>query len=122
MNPVEVSQLALRSTENYYYTQHESRIAAMLTEGKTFYRSLKTTDVFPEDLLIYVDNGETAGELAEAMDRASQDYQARADLNLKYLGTLGFVLTLLFVGLVVLVIVVFAMQQYVNLLSGIGKM
>jgi type II secretory pathway component PulF len=94
----------------------------MLSDGKTFYKSLKATEAFPDDLLIFVDNGETAGELAESMDRASQDFQARADLNLKLIGTVGFVLTLLFVGLMVLIIVVFAMQQYLNMLNGLSRM
>lgn len=122
MNPVEVAQLALRATENYFYIRHEAKISRMLSDGKTFYKSFKSTDAFPDDLLIFVDNGETAGELAESMDRASQDFQSRADLNLKLIGTVGFVLTLLFVGLMVLIIVVFAMQQYLNMLNGFSRM
>jgi type IV pilus assembly protein PilC len=121
MNPIEVAQLSLNSTENYYYKQHEPKVSRMLMDGKSFYKSLKATGAFPEDLLIYVDNGETAGELAEAMDRASHEYQEKADLNLKLIGTIGFVLTLLFVGLMVLIIVVFAMSQYVNMLQSFSE-
>lgn len=121
MNPIEVAQLALNSTENYYYKQHQAQVTRLLTDGKSFYKSLEATAAFPDDLLIYVDNGETAGELSEAMDRASREFQDKADLNLKLIGTIGFVLTLLFVGLMVLVIVVFAMSQYVNMLQSFSE-
>jgi type IV pilus assembly protein PilC len=117
MNPVETARLSLRSTENYYYKQQEKTICRALQQGQTFYQTFKSTGVFPEDLLIYVDNGETAGELAESMDRASREYQKTADLNLKLIGTVGFVLMLLFVGFVVLVIAVTAVSAYTNLLN-----
>lgn len=121
MTPMEVASLALRSTENYYYKQHEAKLHRMLEKGKSYHQSLAATKAFPEDLLIYVENGETAGELAEAMDRASQEFQERADINLKILGTIGFVMMVGFVALVVLAILVFAMQQYLNILSGVSN-
>lgn len=119
MNAIETAQLALRSTENFYYTQLEPAVSRSLQKGNQFYPTFKATHSFPEDLLIYIDNGETAGELAESMDRASQELQARAELNLKAIGTIGFVLMLLFVAGVVLVIVVFAVQQYINMLNSL---
>ena len=119
MNPIEIAQLSLRSTENYFYKQLEPEVCRSLQAGNRYYPTLKRTGAFPEDLLVYVDNGETAGELAESMDRASRDYQERADLSLKLIGTIGFVCMLVFVGLMVLFILVFAMQQYVNMLNSL---
>lgn len=121
MNPIEMAQLSLRSTENYYYKQHEPKVSRQLQQGQRFYKTLKSTGVFPEDLLTYVDNGETAGELAEAMHRASELYQARADMNLKLIGTIGFVLMLLFVGAVVLFIAVTVVGAYTNLLNNMSQ-
>ena len=92
-----------------------------MQQGQSYYQTFKSTGVFPEDLLIYVDNGETAGELAESMDRASREYQGIADLNLKLMGTIGFVLMLLFVGFVVLVIAVTAVSAYTNLLHNMSQ-
>ena len=92
MNPLETIRLALGSTENYYYEQLEPELTADLQEGLAYYRSMKRTDAFPEDLLIYVDNGETSGELAETMDRASRDLQERAEQNLKTISGIGFFL------------------------------
>ncbi len=119
MNPVETAQLALRSTENYYYTSLQDDVSRKLQAGHPFYKTLKSTNSFPEDLLIYVDNGESAGELAESMERASDELQARAELNLKAIGTIGFAATILFVGGLVLCIVVFAAQQYINMLNSL---
>ncbi len=117
MNPVEIAQLSLRATENYFYKQHESKVCRMLQDGNRFHTTLQSTAAFPADLLIYVDNGEVAGELAESMERASQEYQERADLNLKLIGTVGFAMMLIFVGLLVLIIVVFAAKQYLKILN-----
>ena len=68
---------------------------------------------------IYIDNGETAGELAESMDRASKEYQDRADNCLKMIGVVGFACMLIFVALMALGIAVFAMQQYINMLNSL---
>lgn len=99
MSAVETAGLALRSTENFYYVILEDEVCDDLQSGTSFYKALKSTDCFPEDLLIYVDNGESAGELAESMSRASDEFQERAENNMKTIGTVGFVLTLIFVGL-----------------------
>ena len=101
MNAVETARLAIKSTENYYYHRHEDDICRKLQKGGSFYRVLKSTDAFPEDLLIYVDNGEMAGKLAESMDRASTDYQDRAEMNMKTIGTVGWGLMLGFVAIVI---------------------
>lgn len=118
MNAIETAQLALRSTENFFYTRLEADVSHKLQKGNPFYQTFKSTGAFPEDLLIYIDNGETAGELSESMDRASDELQARAELNLKAIGTIGFIMMILFVSVIVLGIVVFAAQQYINILNG----
>ncbi len=121
MSPNEIAQLALDSTENYYYVQHKPDVDQMLTDGKSFYQTFKSTDAFPQELLNFIDNGEVAGELAESMDRASAEYQRRADVNLKVIGTFGFAATICFVAVLVLIIVIFAMSQYLNLLNDMTR-
>lgn len=121
MNAVEIAQLSLRATENYFYTQLEPEVCDALREGQQFYPALQATQRFPEDVLIYVDNGETAGELAESMERCSGELQARAELNLKAISTIGFVTMILIVAGLVLAVLVFAMQQYVNILNNFAQ-
>ena len=101
MDALDNARLGLSATENYYYKALEPAICEDLRSGKTFYQSYKGTDAFPQDFLDYVDVGETAGELAETMDRASNDYQQKAEINMKILGTIGFVLMFGFVAIVI---------------------
>lgn len=121
MNPIEVSELSLGATENYFYRQHQSLVAECLQGGNTYYKTFRATGAFPEDLLIAIDNGEVAGELAESMDRMSREYQERADMNLKLIGTVGFVLMLLFVGAVVLMVAITAVGAYTNMLNDLSQ-
>ncbi|MEL7496335.1 MAG: type II secretion system F family protein [Planctomycetota bacterium] len=121
MSAIDIAQLSLRATELYYYQQLEPQICRSLQAGNRFHETLKNTETFPEQLLMYVDNGETAGELAESMYRLSDDYQAKAELNLKAIGTIGFVLTLLLVAGIVAAICIFAVQQYINILNNVGN-
>ena len=100
MDAADIVRLALRSTQNYYYQRLEPQTVQSITRGLGFYQAFQQTGAFPADFLIYVENGETAGELAETMDRASIEHQQRAELNMKIIGTVGFILMLLFVFLV----------------------
>lgn len=101
MDALDNAKLSLSATENYYYKSLQPQICNDLRAGKTFHQSYQTTEAFPQDFLDYVDVGETAGELAETMDRASNDYQAKAEINMKILGTIGFVLMFGFVAIVI---------------------
>lgn len=101
MDALDNARLGLSATENYYYKALEPEICDDLRQGKTFYQSYKSTEAFPQDFLDYIDVGETAGELAETMDRASNEYQGKAEVNMKILGTIGFVLMFGFVAILV---------------------
>ena len=101
MQAVEMARLAVRATENYFYARHEDDICDQLQAGNAFYPTLKSTRAFPDDLLIYVDNGEISGELAESMYRASAELQERAENNMKTIGTIGWAMMLSFVAIVV---------------------
>lgn len=101
MDAIDNAKLALAATENYYYKSLESNVCRDLRNGRSFYQAYGDTDAFPQDFLDYIDVGETAGELAETMDRASHDYQQKAEINMKVLGTIGFVLMFGFVAIVI---------------------
>lgn len=117
MNAIETAQLALRSTENHYYTSLESVVCHNLQQGHQFYKTFQATGSFPEELITFIKNGEISGELSESMNRASTELQAKAEINLKAISVIGFVLTMLLVGALVLAILIFAMQAYLNILN-----
>lgn len=101
MGAIHTIRLATRSTQNYFYTNHEKPMCEDIQRGLGFYPTLQNTKAFPDDFLIYVENGEIAGELAETMDRASKDLQQRTEANMKLIGTIGFVLMMVFVGIAI---------------------
>ena len=55
------------------------------------------------------------------MNRASADLQAKAEINLKAISVIGFVTVLMVVGALVLAILIFAMQAYINILNNAGQ-
>lgn len=121
MNAVETAELSLNATELYSYKELIPSVCRKLQNGASIYSTFKETERFPNDILIYIDNGETAGELAESMNRASGELQQRAELNLKAIGTIGFALMILLVAGLVLLIVVFAMSQYLGFLNELSQ-
>jgi type IV pilus assembly protein PilC len=121
MDAIEIAKLSLRSTENFFYKQLEPEVIDSIRAGNAFYPTLLETECFPDDFLVYVDNGEQAGELAESMDRASHELQDRAERNLQAIGKIGFVAMMMFVAAVVAFIAIFAVSQYVKLLNGVAN-
>jgi len=122
MNAIETAQLALRSTENFYYTSLEPVVCHNLQQGHQFHQTFSATDSFPEELITFIKNGEISGELAESMSRASAELQAKAEINLKAISVIGFVMTMMLVGALVLAILIFAMQAYLSILNNAANM
>ena len=121
MSAQEIGQLSLRSTQNYYYRRLEPDVEKSLKRGQSFYQTFDQTDSFPQEFLLYIDNGEVAGELSESMERASKDRQQHAERNLQIIGTVGFMLTFIFVALVVGGTVIWMYSMYLGTLNDIAN-
>lgn len=76
-------RLAVRSTQNRYYTVHEEAIAETVRQGDEFYVALDETSAFPRDLIEAVQFGELTGDLSESLERLSDDYREQSELSLK---------------------------------------
>ena len=115
MSALEMTRMALNSTENYFYKRLVEPVRQSIQKGNPFSAAFRKTEAFPDDFLIYVENGETAGELAESMERASIDLQNRAEANLKLIGTIGFVCTFVLVAAVIgTVVITMAQKLYID--------
>ena len=121
MNALEIAELSLNSTENVFYTQFVPEVKNSLRAGNQFYPTFLNTNAFPDELLMHIENGETAGQLSESMAIVSEDYQRRAEANLKMLGKIGLVLMMLFVAGVVAFIAIFGMMQYTNFIQDLAR-
>ncbi len=112
MDAMETARMSLAATQNFFYRQLEHSVCNSVQAGNDFTTALRNTQAFPEEFLIYVENGELAGALAESMDRASKDLQTRAENYLKLLGTIGFVCTFLLVAAVIGTVVITMVQKF----------
>ena len=120
MNALDIAELSLNSTENIFYTQLGPEVESSLRAGNQFYPTFLNTNAFPDELLMQIENGETAGQLSESMAIASEDFQRRAESNLQAIGKIGMVLMMLFVAGVVAFIAIFGMMQYTNFIQDLA--
>ena len=107
------AQLALRSTQNFFYTRHENQVALAIRDGQEINEALRTTNEFPDDVVMYVQNGENSGEIPEMMDHLSRMCQERAESSLRTLAMIGFVLTFLFVAALIIAAIFFLFINFV---------
>jgi len=122
MNLRRVMPLALLSTGNDYYTRHIDRVVADLTAGREIHEALRATGAFPREFLSTVEIGENSGQLVEAMQHLSTDYEARARQSLAVLTQLaGFAVWALVAAFIITLIFRLA-TFYLNTLSGAGSL
>ena len=96
-----------------------------LRKGKSFTKTFQATDAFPGEFITWIDNGETAGKLAESMQQASVTLQEKAETNLQILSKIGFVLMMGFVGIVIAAAIIIlykkmVIDQYQKVLDDFG--
>ncbi len=113
MDVLETGKLSLEATENYYYQMVIPEVLYDLRKGKSFSQTFLATDAFPEEIVTSIENGETAGKLAETMHRVSLDLQERAEANLQIISKIGFVLMMAFVGIVLGVTIILLYKRLV---------
>ncbi len=117
------AQLALRATQNFFYTRHENDVALKIRGGNEIHEALRATKEFPAEVVMYVQNGEKSGEVPEMMKHLSDTYQERVQTNMKTLAVVGFVLTFLLVAAIIIgaiffIFVNFIMKTYNDAASG----
>lgn len=127
MDVLETGKLSLEATENYYYKMVIPEVIYDLRKGKSFTQTFRATDAFPEELITWIENGETAGKLAETMNQASLTLQEKAETNLQILSKIGFVLMMGFVGIVLAAAIILlykklVIDQYKRVLDDLGTL
>ena len=125
MDVLETGKLSLEATENYYYKMVIPEVLYDLRKGKSFTKTFQATDAFPGEFITWIDNGETAGKLAESMHQASVTLQEKAETNLQILSKIGFVLMMGFVGIVLAAAIIIlykklVIDQYQKVLDDFG--
>ena len=107
------AQLALQATQNFFYTRHENQISEQIRGGDEIHEALRDTREFPADVVMYVQNGENAGEIPEMMNHLSKQCQDKAEGGLRTLAMIGFVLTFLFVAALITAAIFFLFIKFI---------
>ncbi len=106
MNTLDGVKLAFRATQNYFYQQLQDRVVDRLQAGRQLHESLRETDAFPDDFVMYVENGELTGEIPESMNRIAEEYTAEAEKNLNILSKILFMILFSIIALIIGVMII----------------
>ncbi len=107
------AQMALRATENFFYSRHEESVGLRIRDGEEIHQAIRETKEFPEEVVMFIENGETAGEIPEMMGHLSKTMEERAENNLRALAMVGFVLTFLFVAFIIIVAIFYLVINFI---------
>jgi type II secretory pathway component PulF len=99
-------KLALRSTQNAYYTSQMDAVDGAIERGREFHEALRSTGLFPEDFLSSLETAELSGTHGESLARLANDYRDRAKAAAKVL-TLASTFAVLGLGMVIMVALIF---------------
>ena len=111
MNVAESLRIGLQASQNSRFLELESQVTQEIVENRTIYETLAKTKRFPDEFLTYVSNGEISGELPEMLDRVSGIYQNRVETGLMLLKTVTFIVTMLFVGIIIIAVILFLFNK-----------
>lgn len=76
-------RMALRGTQNPYYTSQMEFVDVAIVEGKEFHEALRGTGLFPDEFLHEMETSELAGTQAESLERLANTYRERAKMAAK---------------------------------------
>ena len=105
-------ELALRSTENAYYTSKLEMVDAALLQGQEFHEALRATGQFPEEFLQLLETAEVSGTHGESLQRLASEYRQRAQTAAKAL-TMAASFAVWVLVAVVLITLIFRMAMAV---------
>jgi len=111
MNTMRGVGLSFRATQNFYYQQFEQQVKDELQEGCELTVALRNTNAFPDDFVMYIENGELTGELPESMNRVAAEYTAEAERNLAVIAKVMFFVIFGIVAVVIGILIVTLYQK-----------
>jgi len=113
--------VALRSTQNTFFTRHTSEIQTKVKRGDSLYQSLLETGSFPEDFLDAVMVGEETGRFGESMETISRAYQEKGRAAMKTLALIAGIAVWAMVGVFIIFMIFKIAFFYVGLLEDVSN-
>ena len=114
MNTMHGVGLAFRATQNFFYVQHEQPVRDKLQEGMQLTDALRQTEAFPDDFLMYMENGEMTGEIPESMTRLAEQYTAEAEKNLTLISRIMFFVIFTLIAILIAIMVISLYARYIG--------
>ena len=99
-------KLAIRSTQNAYYTSQMDEVDAAIVQGREFHEALRGTGLFPDEFLSSLETAEVSGTHSESLTRLANDYRDRAKAAAKAL-TVASTFAVLGLGMLIMVVLIF---------------
>lgn len=113
--PDKAIELAVRSTQNGYYTDRLEPMKLTVRRGREMHEAFRGAGVYPADFLDALQTGEIAGRTSETMMVIAKDYDERAKMWYRGLAFVcGFLVFLLVAGLMVFMIINLFMNLYLK--------
>lgn len=116
MDAVSSIRLALKASQNVYYSSLASRVENTMLKRLPMNEALRETGHFPEEFLLSLETGELSGMVTETLERYADDCRDRAQVLLKTLTVMaGMGCALLVAALIVYLIFRMAMIYMGNI-------
>ncbi len=113
--------LAIRSTQNSFYTRHLPEIQSRISRGESLYDSLLIPDVFPQDFLDAVAVGEESGKLEESLSRLAAQYEQQGKAAMSALAVASGILVWIGVGAIIIYFIFRFAMFYLGILEDAMK-
>lgn len=113
--------VAMRSTQNQFFTRHIPDINKNVARGETLHDAFQQTGAFPQDFLDAVLVGEESGRIGESMERISQAYESKAQLAMKTLTIAAGFAVWCMIGLFIVFMIFRVALYYRDLIIGISN-
>jgi type IV pilus assembly protein PilC len=103
--PDKAIELAVRSTQNSYYTDMIEQMRLTIRRGGEMHDAFRSTGRYPDDFLDAIQTGELSGRVSETLQVLSRDYDDRAKIWYRGLSyACGFGVFVLVVGVMIFMI------------------
>jgi type IV pilus assembly protein PilC len=108
-------ELAVRTTQNSYYTDHLERMKQHVRQGGEMHEAFRLAGVYPADFLDALQTGELAGRTVESLNVVAKDYEERATHWYRGLAFVcGILVFLAVAGLMIFMIVNLFVNMYLQ--------
>jgi type II secretory pathway component PulF len=121
MSATDSLRLALRASQNAYYTSAWPAVARALERRCTMVEALRASGRFPEEFLMILETGELTGMISESLHHHADDLRDRAQALLRTLTVLAGTACSLVVMLLIGMVVLRMGMAYVDMLNNAGN-